>query len=113
MIPFQVNVTNNINIPAKAEQMKAAIWQTVHYAAQKIMLEAKAYCPVRTGRLQNSIKISDIAGGKAVGPDTPYDIYVEFGTRKMSAQPYIRPSIDSSGKAISDFLARVTNRALA
>ena len=33
-------------------------------------------------------------GGARWGTDVPYAVYNEFGTSKMSAQPFVRPSAD-------------------
>lgn len=82
-----------------------------------VMTNAKTITPVDEGRLRNSImyKILKKKGGfnnsggeKAnkeitpepkklegyVGSNTEYSIYQEFGTRKMRAQPFLRPAIE-------------------
>lgn len=54
---------------------------------------------VRTGNLQRSIAYKRTASKKwkvSVGED--YGIYVEYGTRKMIAQPYFRPAIVKANK---------------
>ena len=57
------------------------------------MNTAKSICPVRTGRLRKSInvKVQDLT--IEVSANTPYAGFVEFGTRNMPAQPFIRPSL--------------------
>lgn len=55
--------------------------------------EAKQRCPVRTGMLRNSIASERIPRGAQVGPHTEYAAYVEYGTYRMSAQPYMRPAV--------------------
>lgn len=60
----------------------------------KIEAEAKKKCPVDTGRLRASITTT-VEGGKViVGSNVKYAPYVEWGTEKMEAQPYLRPAID-------------------
>ena len=93
-------------IPNKPGKMQTLIDRTIAYAADRMEIEAKAKVPVRTGKLQNSIHQWVIPGGRAMGPNTQYDIYVEFGTSRMKAQPYIRPSIDNTKKLISNFMMR-------
>ena len=71
--------------------------------ADKIVKEAKRLCPVDTGHLRDSIKRSAskrTARGYRVIVGTPvrYAGYVEFGTRKMSAQPYLRPAFRKYGQ---------------
>ena len=57
---------------------------------------AKAACPVRTGVLRNSIAHEPkSATEEAVGTGVEYAPYVELGTCKMSAQPYLRPAVEN------------------
>ena len=60
----------------------------------------KEYCPVDTGLLQSSIQ-TEAAGSREVdiAPHTDYAAYVEFGTYKMDAQPYMGPGFESSKDA--------------
>lgn len=58
---------------------------------------AKRLCPVDTGRLRSSITHSVERDGRGlvgfVGTNVEYAIYVEFGTRYMRAQPFLRPAL--------------------
>lgn len=57
---------------------------------------AKMRVAVDTGNLKNSIG-TDIAPdglSGATGPTAHYGGYVEFGTSKMAAQPYMNPAAD-------------------
>ncbi len=62
--------------------------------------EAKQRVPVRTATLQGSIQLrpAKLIGGDIVGRwgsfTVRYAIFVEMGTGRMSAQPYLRPSAD-------------------
>ena len=55
---------------------------------------AKRLCPVDTGRLRNSITHVINAGEQAVyvGTNVEYAPYVELGTSRQKAQPYLRPA---------------------
>ena len=58
---------------------------------QKIMLRAKQLVPVKTGKLQQSIrKIQKYS----VGSTVRYAGYVEYGPRFMRARPYMDPAIE-------------------
>jgi len=58
-----------------------------------IVNEAKYLCPVDTGRLRASIHYKQVGRlHYLVGTNVEYAPYVEFGTRKMSAQPYLLPA---------------------
>lgn len=50
-----------------------------------------------TGDTANSINVEITDGGleARVGPTTNYAEYVEYGTRFMEAEPFVRPSLDS------------------
>lgn len=66
--------------------------------------EAKLQCPVRTGTLRRSIH-TDVESESPdrvtarVSPGVDYGVYVELGTRKMPAQPYLRPAFESQKDA--------------
>lgn len=55
---------------------------------------AKKLCPVDTGRLRNSIThaISNNESAVYVGSNTSYAAYVELGSARQKAQPYLRPA---------------------
>ena len=55
---------------------------------------AKRACPVDTGRLRNSVTHAVSASEKAVyiGTNVEYAPYVETGTSRAKAQPFLRPA---------------------
>lgn len=63
-------------------------------AAREIVELAKQFAPVRTGRLRNSIRYR-IAGFMSwiIEASVYYAGFVEFGTSKMAARPFMRPAI--------------------
>lgn len=65
--------------------------------------EAVLLVPVDKGNLQETIRVEVegesvnlVAGGGSLPVD--YATYVELGTSKMAAQPYMRPAIDNKQK---------------
>lgn len=58
-----------------------------------IEADAKRHCPVDTGDLRDSIRVVKTDDGIAVGSDLDYADDVERGTRKMAAQPFLRPAL--------------------
>ena len=77
----------------------------------RVTSQAKSLCPVDTGSLRRSImwKVPERSGGLEegepvteevkkgsglVGTATDYAGYVEFGTRRQPAQPYLRPAVE-------------------
>lgn len=68
--------------------------------AHDIERDAKVMSPVDTGNLRSSIGTS-IAGSPStgtvsaeIGPTAHYGLYVEAGTSRMAAQPYLYPAAD-------------------
>lgn len=79
-------------------------------AANRIQRRAKEFVPVDTGRLRDSIRVTQT--GKAsfnVGPgdEVEYAEYVEFGTSRSPAQPYMRPALEAERR---EFPAAVRRR---
>jgi hypothetical protein len=61
---------------------------------------AKRGCPVDTGRLRSSINWRLARDGRGllgiVGTNDTYAPYVEFGTTRTAAQPYLRPALQAA-----------------
>lgn len=75
------------------EFLDANVRDLLKHLGEEVAVDAKAACPVRTGRLRDSID-SRVEGDTAVVfSDVPYAAYVEEGTRHMAAEPYFRPAL--------------------
>lgn len=76
---------------ARMEQVEAIIEKF----AGLIEAEAKTLVPVRTGRLRDEIHtvlnglVADIIS------DTPYSVYVEYGSQGRPSHPFMRPAIEA------------------
>ena len=65
-------------------------------AARDVEARAKAVVPVDTGALKNSIQAAQEAPLTwAVNVGQGYGIYVEFGTHRMAARPYLTPAVEA------------------
>ena len=63
-----------------------------------------------TGATKRSISVNSSKIDRfkyRVAPGTDYAAYVELGTRKMSAQPFIKPAFDEQKKLFKDDLERL------
>lgn len=86
-----------------SEEVATALSQAFDRALEKIGLTAERYaanlCPVDTGRLRNSITSTVDSGEKAayIGSNVEYAPYVELGTSRMKAQPFLRPAAQDHG----------------
>ena len=85
--------------------------------ALRIEADAKKNSPVDTGTLRASISsvVEDLAGHtvKAViGSNVEYAPYQELGTSKMSAQPFLRPAIESNRRFIVERVEEAVENAV-
>ena len=72
-----------------------------------IETDAKRRCPVDTGRLRASLTTDVEREGKTtfvlkVGTNVEYASFVENGTSRMAAQPFLRPAVDAKAKDVVD-----------
>lgn len=90
-----VRVVSN-RLPQMPAQVRAAVATEVKRATLDVEAKAKALTPVRTGTLRRSIHSVFEHGGLTglVGPSVLYGKFVEFGTRRMGARPYMRPAAE-------------------
>lgn len=70
---------------------------------------AKKDTPVDTGRLRNSIANEVVDSEKAVyiGTNVEYAPYVELGTSKMPARPFIKPAATKHGEEYRELIMNV------
>ena len=72
------------------------IAEALNKKALRIVRQAKQLAPVDTGRLRSSITAelirSDGRPKDVVGTNVEYAPFVEFGTSKQPAQPFLRPA---------------------
>lgn len=76
--------------------VKGGLQSAFARALERIGLQAEGYakdlCPVDTGNLRNSITHTSDGKAAYIGTNVEYGKYVELGTVKMAAQPYLRPA---------------------
>ncbi len=94
MARFHIVVVYNA-IPALMAFVETQSRMAVKSSADRIAQRARSYAPVQTGALRNSIEsVSNLAGKEAeVRVNAPYAAYVEYGTYKMDAQPFLTPAV--------------------
>lgn len=69
--------------------------QDIVPGAEYLLDISKQFCPVDTGELRDSGHIEIESDDVTIVYDVPYASYVEFGTYKMEAQPFLRPVLDA------------------
>lgn len=94
------------------EEASQGIRRAMDRALEEIGLAAEGYaeraCPVDTGRLRNSIThaVESAEDSVYAGTDVEYAPYVELGTRRTAAQPFLRPAAAEHGQTYRSILRR-------
>lgn len=95
---------------------RAGLLRGVQMGALLIENEAKARVPVRTGNLRRSINTQVEQRGNVVvatiGPSADYGVFIEFGTSRMGAQPYMRPALDLKRAEANEAIRREVARSI-
>ena len=66
--------------------------ESIREICSYIVEEAKSMVPVKSGNLQSNIRIDKLSAKKGtVIADTDYAMFVEYGTTKMTKQPFMQP----------------------
>ena len=91
-------------------QISARVLQNMDTACQVVKGYAQANAPVRTGAMKAKIAVETeiVARGEVIegrvgvkkDDDVIYARFVEFGTRKMAARPFLRPAVFDHAKEI-------------
>jgi HK97 gp10 family phage protein len=86
---------------------------TVARAAAMMVTEAKRLTPVRTGRLRDSITARQLGPlSWEVSAETPYAIFVEYGSRSRPARPFFRPAYEKVAAQFRDMAIADLNAAI-
>lgn len=87
---IDVTITDNSKeFLEELEKRKKAALEECGLAAEGY---AKRLCPVDTGLLRNSITHAEHEGDEYIGTNVEYAPYVEYGTVKTKAQPFLKPA---------------------
>ena len=94
------------------EEASQGIQRAIDRALEEIGLAAEGYakraCPVVTSNLRDSIThvVEGSEDAVYVGTDVEYAPYVEMGTSRMAAQPFLRPAATEHDRAYRSILRR-------
>ena len=88
-VTFKSYAKDVLSAEQKAKQMALEI------IGGKAESYAKKLCPVDTGRLRNSITHQQYdENTEVIGTNVEYAPFVELGTTRMAARPYLRPAAE-------------------
>lgn len=102
---MRVNITYTGSLSDIAAGIEAAVAEAVAAGAETAADNARGVCPVDTGTLRDSIAVTQSGTSAQISANTDYAAYVEFGTSKMAAQPYLVPSLLGNENAIISAIA--------
>lgn len=90
-------MNNNANIiKGQILAMDNNIKNIMASIGSKIVEEAKRVVPVRTGLLRDSISSKQDGNSVIIEANTDYASYIEDGTEKMGAQPFMEIAIEAT-----------------
>jgi len=119
---LSVEIAGSAELTARLENLASRIDEISDEAlaelAERIVDDAKALCPVDTGSLKRSIRyerdpdggvVIAAGGGGVVNPRTrrevDYAAYVEFGTSRTPAQPFLQPALEKNLPSLEALLS--------
>jgi|SRR5690349_18198213 HK97 gp10 family phage protein len=116
-MPWQITVDLSKAIPLLerlASQMESTIPKTaLQTGADRLVETSKSRAPVVTGALRNSIQVGEASPTSAtVEAEVEYAGFVEFGTSRMSAEPYLRPGIPEAARVVADTAVKLIQQAV-
>jgi HK97 gp10 family phage protein len=94
-----VNKWNDVEV---IKRVKQKMIDKLELAGEFVEGAAKVLCPVDLGNLRESInhKVNEEELSVKIGTNVEYAPYVELGTSKMAAQPFLRPALLNNKSAI-------------
>lgn len=96
------------NAPSVLSAENKARAQALEIVGGKAESYAKALCPVDTGRLRNSITHQQYSEDtEVIGTNVEYAPYVELGTHKMAARPFLRPAAEGHGAEYAAIIKQI------
>lgn len=99
------------NVSAYTARVEAGVGTAVAKAVQEIEIRSQRLVPVDTGLLRSSVRTEHSSRvGQHEGKihyETDYAVFVEMGTRKMAAQPYLIPAVEYVRTRFNNDLRRV------
>lgn len=105
-----ISVSGSESVSAAAERINAALPQALLAGAEAVAECARGMCPVDTGALRSSISVSADGAGAVVSAGEDYAVYVEFGTYKTPAQPFLAPALSAAaGEMTAAILGGLTS----
>lgn len=94
------------NTELVVDGINAAVLRALEQIGMAAEGYAKDLCPVDTGRLRSSIThtVDEKNGAAYIGTNVEYAPYVELGTVKQEAQPFLKPAASDYGETYRNIM---------
>jgi len=92
-------------LKAQLKAIENVPWVVPPAAAEIIAERARELAAVDTGEMKSKIKVVNFAKFSQVEANAKHSGYIEFGTYKMAAQPFLRPAVQEQQAAIRNAVA--------
>lgn len=96
-----------VKLSGYSNRVQKSIVTEMSIAAMNIESKAKVRVPIDTGRLRSSILKGKTNKGFKVGTNVEYAPFVEHGTSRVSARPYLFNSFNESVKRMQDRIKKI------
>lgn len=109
MSGIKVNGLDQLNAKLRKNADINVVKTVVKKNGADLQKKAQHYAPVDTGTLKRSIGLSIKDGGMTavVAPTAEYAEYVEYGTRFMESQPFLRPALGEQKPIFKNDLEKI------
>lgn len=100
---------DKLEVKLKKNMDLSAVKTVVRKNGADMQKKAQENAPIVSGHLMRSITLEITSGGMAaeVEPTADYGAYVEYGTRYMNAQPYVRPAFQEQKEKFKSDLQKL------
>lgn len=103
-------MTVSVRLDDNSEELLRFLNETAKVALEECGLAAEGYakrlCPVDTGNLRNSISHTQSDNTEYIGTNVEYAPYVELGTSRTRAQPYLKPAVANNVSVYQQIIKR-------
>jgi len=94
------------------DNMRRDVQDAMRFEAEVMKNVARASCPVRTGRLRDSIFAKVEEWTVRLGAVAPYAVYQEFGTRYVQPRRFLSNAVESRMQSLVNRVSRAIRKAI-
>jgi HK97 gp10 family phage protein len=99
---LNVTVSGADSVLGMLDGINSDLSAAMQAAGELVAESARGSCPVDTGALRASITATSSANEAEISAGASYAGYVEFGTCKMAARPFLVPALMNKKAAIAE-----------